>query len=281
MERYVYREEDEFGTETVTIRVGTGDKAKDFTVYEKFIRASSAFVDNALKGPWLESTSRTISLPEFAPNPFDRYHRWLLTGRLYSKTSLSKTIEDCKEHCHIVEASMQTQHTHRLFHEFYRLSKLAELGHYLLDETFTDTINDAILSCMDEYRKSSTQFPVREASDRYKALPVTSLTRSLISDIAAWTVTGNKLAAYRKTMEESNIKLCPDFSMDVLVAMAQRLTSRPTPKSPFDDWETSCKYHSHGEEKPCYREKLKEINSSQKKRPTPDDSEATSAKRQK
>ncbi|KAH7068226.1 hypothetical protein BKA63DRAFT_556737 [Paraphoma chrysanthemicola] len=281
MERYIYRKDDEFGTEIVTIRVGKGGQIQDFMVYEKVIRASSAFVDNALKGPWLETTTRLISLPDFASDTFDRYHRWLLTGNLHSKLELKGILELYKKQEPAIVSSPQLQNTYGRHVELWQLCQLSELGHYLLDTTFMDTINDAILSCMVETRKVPSQFPIRAASEIYKALPVTSLSRSLLSDIAAWTVTGDRLAFYRKCMEKPDIDLCPDFCLDVLVAMAQRFTSTPTSKSPFEDWDTSCKYHSHGDEKPCYREEIKGLDSSQKKRPTPEDGEASAAKRQK
>jgi hypothetical protein len=104
------------GMNFVTVRGGKDDKTRDFSVYEKFIRDASQFVDNALRSPCettehvnfpfdddekltrnvspsvdsapksaYESTDHVVLLPDVNGTTFDIYHQWLLNGRLHSR----------------------------------------------------------------------------------------------------------------------------------------------------------------------------------------------------
>jgi hypothetical protein len=54
---------------------------------------------------------------------------------------------------------------------------------------------------------------------------------------------------------KGNVEIHPDLALDVLEATLDRLTSTSPPLSPLEGRDTSCKYHSHGDEKPCYKTK--------------------------
>jgi hypothetical protein len=218
----------------ITIRIGKGSQMSSFTVPEKVIRASSLFIDTAMKGPWLESQERVISLPDYNHETFGIYFQWLLTGKLHSKQHL-----DAGDR---VSESLV---------EFRLLRKLSDMGHYLLDTDFRDIVNDGIVQCSMDYQGISVSY----SSDFYDTIPSESPTRRLVTDIVAWTASiyGFEYADVRYRFITFN----PDFVWDMLQAMASRFMSHTPGKSPLEDWEMSCKYHCHGDEKPCYREKSK------------------------
>lgn len=64
------------------VDVLVGEKKDMFSVHEKLIRAPSPFFDKAMSGPWLESTQRTIELPDDEPPIFAIYVHWLYYGTL-------------------------------------------------------------------------------------------------------------------------------------------------------------------------------------------------------
>jgi hypothetical protein len=85
----------------------------------------------------------------------------------------------------------------------------------------------------------------------YRRIPDGSPTRRLIVDLATWTMEDYSipiLASSRDIMD-------PDYTMDLLLAVAGRHVSKTPGKSPLDGWETRCEYHCHGDKKPCYRKR--------------------------
>ena len=267
MQRYVYHKDREwvtglervlvlkltlcsFGTEMITIQVNEGESARDFAVYEKLIRDASPFVDNALKGPWRESAERIVCLPEFTGTIFDIYHRWLLTRRLYSKTKPTELTP--------LTGGFAPE-ANDLIHEILTLRNLSHLGHYLVDTDFTDAVNDAIVQCCVDFKSINWEFPFYYGSIFYSSIPEGSPTRLLMADFVTWTTSPRAIQQLRNASKgEIPIEVDPDFLTDVLESMATRLvSSRPT-ISPFEGWATSCKYHSHGDDKPCYRSKVAE-----------------------
>jgi hypothetical protein len=233
----------------ITVRVGPGDdddNIRDFTVYETLIRKSSGFVDNALKAPWLESQHRVVILSETLPQIFDIYHQWLLTEKLHSKSSpdlLYWTSE------------IATFLPFEYIHELVVLIELSDLGHYLHDTSFTDTVNDAILQCTAELHEIGAPVPITFGSHMFEGIPEGAPVRLLVTELIAWTNSGEDIAdLHRKESKNEH----PDFIMELLQAVAKRFMSEIPATSPLEDWEKSCKYHSHGDEKPCYRNKAVE-----------------------
>jgi hypothetical protein len=228
-----------FGTKTVIIRVGAKDHSHDFAVYEKLVRHASAFINNALKEPWQESIDRVVGLPDFTKKTFGIYHLWLLTGKLHRK------------HKPDVIQSPETPSL-SLWLELLTLRDLSKLGHYLLDTAFTDTECDAILQCCEALQSLGTEFPITYISYFYKAIPEGLSTRSLIANVIAWTTTSKQVDSVKR--HHAN-KVHPDFLVDMLHAMAKRFLSPGKSISPLKEPNMSCEYHSHGDEKPCYRKK--------------------------
>jgi hypothetical protein len=233
---------DRVGTKMVTIRVGPPGETHDFAVYEKLIRNSSAFMDAALKEPWKESASRVVCLPDFRNETFDIYHLWLLSGKLHSR----------KERTNDSNTKVPPPSLSYLNGEVIALRKLSHLGHYLLDTDFTDVVCDALLQCCHDLASIRYQFPVTIAPSFYKDIPNGSPIRSLIVDVIAWTTTHSGVARLEHIHRDD---VHPDFTMDLLLAVTKRFMSLGTSTSPLQEPKLSCKYHSHGDEKECYRKK--------------------------
>jgi hypothetical protein len=227
-----------FGDEMVRIRAGCSDQMRDFFVYEKLIRNSSVFMDNALKEPWKESTERTVCLPDFGSDTFDIYHIWLLTGKIHSRRKwfLSYNISDMVA----------------LYGEISQLQKLSHLGHYLIDTAFMDTVCDAILQCCREIESHEARFTITQDLSFYRVLPPGSPTRSMLANVVAQSTSFEKLNNLKPVYGN---RPHPDLLMDILHAVAERFLSPRTSISPLQEPENSCKYHSHGEETVCYRKK--------------------------
>jgi hypothetical protein len=271
-----------FGTDMVVVRVGRNSHARDFAVYEKLVRQSSAFINNALKEPWKESTDRIVCLPEFRSETFDAYHLWLLTGKLHCKQELADDTEDPKQISSV------------LYGELLNLKDLSRLGHYLLDAAFTDRVCDAILQCCQDLNSAGERFPASYGFSFYSAIPQGSPTRSLIANVVTYTAEYVDVVHFKDVFLDA---MHSDFIMDVLQAMAKRwMKSDSSPTSPLWEPEASCKYHSHGDHTICYKKKDKgyvprrsiyltsltqdRLLSPDKKRPAPADGESLDAKRQ-
>lgn len=95
-------------------------------------------------------------------------------------------------------------------------------------------------------------FPPNYGSSSYDKTPEGSPTRKLVADPVAWTIHEYELTGVGMAQDTMH----PDYIMGLLLAVSRRLVSSTPGKSPLDGWETSCKYHCHGDEKPCYRKKI-------------------------
>jgi hypothetical protein len=214
----------------ITVKVGV--EGVEFAVHEGAIRQSSKFFDNALKGLWRESQTRCISLASVKPLHFKIYYQWVLTGQLHSRQEQDSAV--------LVELTL--------------LPFLAGLGHYLMDASFIDIVSDALLQTVAESRAARTLL-LHLGASFYILSPAGSTTRSVVADLSAWYSTfddiKNMKARFDKGVDRS------DFIMDLLHAMAAKFLGPRAGHSPLEGWKTSCKYHSHGDKKPCYREKLK------------------------
>ena len=248
-----------YGDGMVIIRVEDGE-TQDFVVYKSIICQSSDFVNNELKGPWRESEDGVIKLPTTSVEAFNIYHRWLLRGKLHSKPSaevVDNTHEEFKNHALVKRAILIGAIL--LCQEFYDLAKTSFLGHYLLDTAFVDTTNAAIAQCTEDLASKMPVFPTRFGVEFYDVVPEGSSTRSLVADLAAWTSPAEPIESLKRGPSAQQSKEAhADFTMDVFQALTHRFMATSAPISPLEVWKTSCKYHSHGDDKPCYREKNKE-----------------------
>ncbi|KAI4639740.1 hypothetical protein J4E93_009094 [Alternaria ventricosa] len=245
----------------ITFKVGHGGKAV-FLVPEDRIRASSEFVDAAMRGPWQESQERVITLPEFDRHTFGIYFQWLVTGVIHSKPSPTDGEDQLAEL------------TKDLYREILGLPQLFDLGHFLIDADFRDTLSDILTQCASDIRGLSIMFPPIYGSRFYENTPEGSPTRKLVADLVA-----ECIEQYQpKGLGLNQDTVHSDYIMDLLLAVSDRLGSRFT-KSPLRGWQTSCKYHCHGDEKPCYRKKVGTSRTIPTKRPAPNDTQSPDAKR--
>jgi hypothetical protein len=206
-----------FGTKTIIVRAGQPGITQDFAVYEKLVRQSSIFMNNALKEPWKESTDRVVCLPDFRGEAFDVYHLWLLTGNLHNKVKRSHGVD-------FADGSRM------LYYELLDLATLSHLGHYLLDTAFTDTVCDVILQCCQDLQSIGIAYPMEYGSRIYKLLPERSPTRSLIANVVAWTTTYRGIESFNNEHSDTTHA---DYPLDVLQAMAKRFLSPGTSTSPL------------------------------------------------
>jgi hypothetical protein len=224
----------------ITFKVGLNGNAV-FLVPEDRIRASSEFADAAMRGPWRESQERVIALPDFDRQTFGIYFQWLITGVVHSKT-----LRDDENN----NATVSTWTC--LCQEILGLLRLFDLGYYLLDTDFRDTLSNVLIQCTSELHCDVRILPLCYGSRFYEKTPDGSPTRKLVTDLVVWNIDEDTLPYLereRKTMDS-------DFAMDLLLAMTRRHVSSTPGVSPLDGWKTSCKYHCHGNEKPCYRKKV-------------------------
>ncbi|KAG9194281.1 hypothetical protein G6011_04316 [Alternaria panax] len=245
---------------TITFKIGCNGNDV-FLVPEDRIRTSSEFVEAAMKGPWKESQDRSISLPGIGKQAFSMYFHWLLTGVVHSKGRPS----DYPEFHHIMP----------LLQEILLLPRLFELGHYLLDTDFRDALSDALMQCTSDLQRDLCSFPLDYGSFFYERIPDGSPTRNLVADLVVWTMNEHFLL-YTGAKRDA---IHPDYTMDLVMAMAARHISKTPGKSPLDGWETNCKYHCHGSEKPCYRSKAEMFSNLTNKRSAAEDVELPNAKR--
>jgi hypothetical protein len=237
-----------YGTQMITIRAGHGGQQRDFVIYENLARASSEFIGNALKGSWRESTDRTISLTQFQSTEVGIYHHWLLTGQVCTK--MVPSADSTPRPRSIVISGC-------LIDEIGTLTRLSHLSHYLLDTCFTDAISDAIVQCSKEMQSVKLGYPLLYGTRLYDIVPEGSPTRSLVADIVAWTTDTRSVRAMRKTLEAGPLReIHSDFALDVLEATIERFNPTSPATSPLKGSDTGCKYHSHGDEKPCYKTKI-------------------------
>ncbi|KAF2028832.1 hypothetical protein EK21DRAFT_113525 [Setomelanomma holmii] len=230
-----------YGSSLVTIRLDQGDAISDFAVYEKLIRASSDFINNALKGRWRESTDSVIFLPDFKTAEFDKYYRWLLTGRLRTKSEHHWLPEPGET----IEGDDIQHLSEPLRHEVKELGRLSYLGHYLCDSDFQDTVSDAMIQCTHELGTFGSGFPFTYAPEFYKLIPQSSRTRCLIVDLIAWTRTESSFygfCSYARTRDKDDDHM--EFMIGVFEACGSRFLSSEPQNPPWGgSW---CKYHSHG-----------------------------------
>ena len=237
------------GTNIVIVRVGRAGAMVNFSVYEDVIRRTSAYMKNILDGPWRESQLRIINVPGFASQAFNVYYQWLLTGKLHTKNRVEQ--ED-NGSSHLPFQKRQSAHKALLL-ELRPLKQALHLAHYLLDTDFTDTVCDALIQCTIELQAIGSWFSSIRGNLFCMELPEGLPARQLVTDLVAWTAPPTDYAKDNTLFKQAE----PEFIIDVLQAVTARLGLDVKATSPLERWETSCKYHCHGERSLCYRVKLK------------------------
>jgi hypothetical protein len=199
----------------------------------------------------------SLVLPNFAGETFGIYLQWLLTGKLHSKAKPVETVPGSWGNTDGMLVPIDSLHS-ALFEEIPVLQELHRLASYLVDVDFTDTLVDALIQCCAELEAMRVAFPMSHMVSFYTAVTedldededtAHSPTRRLIVDLTAWLV--DDIEQLRKLSPH------PEFVMELMLAFGSRFVYPSREKLPIDGWETSCKYHCHGDMKPCYRSKVK------------------------
>jgi len=69
----------------VTVRVGKGDKTKEFQGHRGLLCHYSSYFKRALEGGFEEAESRTVTLPEDDVEVFDIFFSWLYTRSQFKR----------------------------------------------------------------------------------------------------------------------------------------------------------------------------------------------------
>ncbi|KAF2494963.1 hypothetical protein BU16DRAFT_428025, partial [Lophium mytilinum] len=149
------------------LKVLVGPEEVPFFVHEGPIRASSKFFDNAMKGPWNESTERCVRLRDDDPEIFSIYQHWL-----YSQTLSTRKDYDV------------ARKTYSALCDAYCL------GEKLMDDNFKNTAIDAIIQRRSSSSGGTVWAPGGDViAKAYKGTPEGSLLRKLLVDFFAYRAT--------------------------------------------------------------------------------------------
>lgn len=123
---------------------------------------SSLFFQRALQGnTWIEGETGVVKLPEDDPEVFDRYVRWLYSGKVHSifaEDLWSKVDKD---------ASVEVVFSNYIRLEFLLLAKEIVLSDKLLDERYHNSVIDAIFDRSVACSRKLRWFPVADLAIIY------------------------------------------------------------------------------------------------------------------
>ena len=149
----------DFGSESITLRVGKEGESKDFLVHRNILTRHSAYMQEALMGDWKEAITGIIPLSDDKPDVIELYQKWLYTGCIFSEPPRGVLQEGGGEYEKLVNGYI--------------------LGEKLLDSTFKDCVIDAIISLL----LTSRLFDPTLSGLVYDSTPPASALRRLWQDI--------------------------------------------------------------------------------------------------
>ncbi|CAO2651947.1 Nn.00g002300.m01.CDS01 [Neocucurbitaria sp. VM-36] len=210
------------GTKVIAVRVGVEPNQTDFTVHEALIRKSSPFFQACLSRPWRMPQERVVRLLRCRPAAFTIYVQWLYTNRL---------------HAFPVNPSGADAESTNLVYG-------CDLGYYLQDGNYQDTIIDAMILWKKKVETADrSKFISSWAETIYKVTTTSSPFRKLLVDMIVWDTSHDWRV-------RSMGALPYELIQDIVIGLSARCEGRPG-ASPLED-EPSCSYHCHGK-KPCYK----------------------------
>ncbi|KAL8645725.1 MAG: hypothetical protein Q9226_007172 [Calogaya cf. arnoldii] len=80
------------GKPSIAVAVGADDKATTWNLPKRLLTHISSFFEAALSGPWLESTTESLNLPEDDPDAFRFFLHWLFSWMLCKPGEYPKLI---------------------------------------------------------------------------------------------------------------------------------------------------------------------------------------------
>lgn len=212
------------------IKVLVGEDLEDggsefFIPKETFVKHSD-FAAAALKNGWQESHQQIIKLPTQDPKLFEIFAAFVSTGKIHSSEE--------------GDIYQDTNNSDRPSDkEWSRLSESWILGDVLQSSSFRDAVADAIIQKSIEQNKWPTGVQYRVYPHSIGSNGI----RRLVVDIAAFRWSGEEC----QTRDADAVEMAHFFG-DACVRLADKQRGA---KDPFDS--PGCRYHDHGEEKPCYK----------------------------
>ena len=222
-------------SEVVTVTVGEGTDVKTFVLHEDILKQHSDFEDWQYINKDLPLLSVTVDDYEI----FDIFANFAYTGELEAQTvqTASDPQRASREYCN-------------------RLLRCWDLGHTLLATHFQDAVMDELVqnSVKNGHLRAYSFADCADLYERFRGASLNSLQR-LAVDIAVreWD------AEDVKNLISPSLQFLRDVTIEFLrlhdkVKEAAVRGSGPAENYFEEVWMMhGCRYHEHGEEKPCYK----------------------------
>lgn len=215
-----------FGSEILKVCVGKGADSQTFKLHKDIAIKSSDFLAAATMNGWKEAKRGTLKLPEETPDAFEIFEAFMYTGRIFSH----KDDDD-----HIDNDGV----THN--REWSRLSATWLLGERLQASALRDAVIDALID-----KIAGGSIPTGLDEDIYKGSVRRSPMKELLVDIAIWDWAPKHLVRLAESVSDTA------YLSEIAIKQALLLEEGKSPKAPYAQGST-CKYHEHGDDKPCYK----------------------------
>lgn len=207
-----------------------GPALQTFHLHKDIAVKFSDFLAAASRNGWREAAEGVIKLPEQDSEVFAIFEAFIYNGCIYSK----KEGDEFR--------GLDGVNKNK---EWARLSSAWLLGETLQASAFKDAVVDAWIDLL-----RSPQVPLSAFVSIYPGTVGKSPMKELLIDVAIW-------GWHRKTFEEAlQCTSGQAFLADVAVKQSGMLEDGRPKKAPYADGST-CIYHEHGEDKPCYRTMFK------------------------
>jgi hypothetical protein len=217
----------------IEVCVGSGDDAEMFIVRKNLATRYSDVIKKAFAGGWKEAKENVISFPEESPEAFQVFMTFLDTGVIHLNHFKSNDLTITQE----------AEHDHAIDEQWNQITQAWLLGEHLFCSSFKDALIDKMLHTLQTTAEiPKTMFPKIIAGSVAR-----SGMRDLLVDIAAYHLFAADLEA-----QPDNDASCAAYWKQVAIAYRHRITN-PSLSAPYDQVDVECRYHDHGENKPCYK----------------------------
>ncbi|KAK4889097.1 hypothetical protein LTR27_012065 [Elasticomyces elasticus] len=210
----------------VTVYVGRGDKARDFSIHDEILKQHSDFFKAALAGDrWQEGVERKVSLPEDDPETFEGFQCFIYSGKTFVEDAVQRVVQD--------DGSIIDQ-------EYVRISTAWSLADKLQSCTYKDAVTDTLALKM----APGNCHPINLQTVLSDGTPASVGYMRLLIDIAVQTWRST-------TFDNLDVEKAPKVFMQKLLKGLADAKDRLVQDKLW--LKEDCHYHDHGEEKPCYK----------------------------
>lgn len=214
-----------YGVDYIVVQVGSENK-KDFAVHKGLLIRHSDFFQAALTGDWKEKKDGAVPLPEQDPEIFKTFQHFLYSGQVCTSRDGDYHLND--------DGSSRDK-------EWVRLAEAWVLGDAILSTSFKDAVVDAIIAKVINISYSPTNLHTLV----YPKSTVGAKIRTLLVDLAVWR--WNRTFVPSPPPGDSAL-----FFYDAFLAINKIKDNEREGKPPFKG-ESTCNYHEHGDDEPCYK----------------------------